>query len=159
MAGNTFVPLYKQEFECRAWNCFHPQVFSSSSSFHFNSACSCTGIYTRTHTHTHSLLFNRPISHRPSLQLTALKAGRYGFQVHPVSITCTNITHLLPDENNDSTCRRMPGIPRLWGSEPDGLTGLVVACVIPEVVWVCVCWSLVVTVLVFGSNRNHNYVP
>lgn len=39
----------------------------------------------------------------------------------------------LTDENNDSTCRRMPGIPRLFRNTPDGFTGPVAACVVPEV--------------------------
>lgn len=37
--------------------------------------------------------------------------GRYRFQAHLVSIACTDISHLFTDENNDSTCRHMPGIP------------------------------------------------
>lgn len=98
--------------------------------FLFFSASHQNSAHSRTETHSsdHSLL-----AAPPRAAHSIKSAVDTGFRAHLISITCTDITHLLTDENNDSTCRHMPNIPRLrGGKKPDGFAGLVVACVIPE---------------------------
>lgn len=81
-------------------------------------------------------------SRRPSLPQTALKPSRHAFQVHPVSITRTDSAHLQRMKTMTQLVGACQTYPVGCGDTADGLAGLVVACVLPEV---CACVSVFVS--------------